>query len=168
MPNCSFPIPNRPKKSKSPRKPPFLTRISPFVFPNLTKTLGWVQRFGEVLKKKRFFWGGGLSEGWLPLVWPCIYDGDDDDNDDDRTVFSRVSLATRDKAFLENCHCHGHPHERMQQDDGDDDQGDDDDDGDGDDDGDDDDDDVGDGDSDADADNAEDGHLCFFNLSDKV
>ena len=28
------------KKNKSPRKSPFLTRISPFVFPNLTKTLG--------------------------------------------------------------------------------------------------------------------------------
>ena len=33
----------------------------------------------------------------------------------DCNVFSRVSLATRDKAFLENCHCHGHPHERMQE-----------------------------------------------------
>ena len=27
---------------KSPRKSPFSTQISPFVFPNLTKTLGWV------------------------------------------------------------------------------------------------------------------------------
>ena len=27
---------------KSPRKWPFSTQISPFVFPNLTKTLGWV------------------------------------------------------------------------------------------------------------------------------
>ena len=40
-------------------------------------------------------------------------------NDDDCSVFSRVSLATRDKAFLENCHCHGHPHERMQEQDSD-------------------------------------------------
>ena len=30
------------KKTKSPRKSPFSTRISPIVFPNLTKTLGWV------------------------------------------------------------------------------------------------------------------------------
>ena len=37
----------------------------------------------------------------------------------DCNVFSRVSLATRDKAFLENCHCHGHPHERMQEQHGD-------------------------------------------------
>ena len=41
------------------------------------------------------------------------------DDDDDCDVFSRVSLATRDKAFLENCHCHGHPHERMQEQGGD-------------------------------------------------
>ena len=59
-------------------------------------------------------------------------------NDDDCSVFSRVSLATRDKAFLENCHCHGHPHERMQQDDDDHHHEDDDDDDDDDDDGDDD------------------------------
>ena len=30
------------KKTKSPQKLPFLTQISPFVLPNLTKTLGWV------------------------------------------------------------------------------------------------------------------------------
>ena len=31
--------------SKSPRKSPLFTRISPFVFPNLTKALGWVGCF---------------------------------------------------------------------------------------------------------------------------
>ena len=30
------------KKNKSTRKSPFSTRITPFVFPNLIKTLGWV------------------------------------------------------------------------------------------------------------------------------
>ena len=35
---CSNPS----KPPKSPRKSPFSTQISPFVFPNLTKTLGWV------------------------------------------------------------------------------------------------------------------------------
>ena len=37
---------------------PLLTQISPFVLPNLTKTLGWVGGFtqlGKVSKKKRFF-----------------------------------------------------------------------------------------------------------------
>ena len=43
------------KKNKSPRKSPFLTQISPFVFPNLAKTLGWVNRFGNGLPKKTFF-----------------------------------------------------------------------------------------------------------------
>ena len=50
-------FPNRPKKNKSPRKSPFLTRISPFVFPNLTKTLGWVGGFkglGKFFQKKAF------------------------------------------------------------------------------------------------------------------
>ena len=40
---------------KSPRKLPFLTQISPFVFPNLTKTLGWVNRFGKGFPKKNGF-----------------------------------------------------------------------------------------------------------------
>ena len=36
-------------KSKSPRKSHFLTRIKPFVFPNLAKTLGCVHAFeGEL------------------------------------------------------------------------------------------------------------------------
>ena len=56
--------------------------------------------------------------GWFLII---LHNNDKDDpaqeNDDDRDVFSRVSLDTQDKAFLENCHCHGHPHERMQRDD---------------------------------------------------
>ena len=34
--------PNPSKPPQLPRKSPFTTQISPFVFPNLTKTLGWV------------------------------------------------------------------------------------------------------------------------------
>ena len=34
--------PNPSKPPKSPRKSPFSTQISPFGFPNLTKTLGWL------------------------------------------------------------------------------------------------------------------------------
>ena len=34
--------PNPSKPPKSPRTSPFSTQISPFVFPNLTQTLGWV------------------------------------------------------------------------------------------------------------------------------
>ena len=37
-----------------PRKSPFSTQISPFVFPNLTKTLGWVNTFGKYLPKNVF------------------------------------------------------------------------------------------------------------------
>ena len=33
---------SKPLKTKLPRKSPFSTQISPFVFPNLSKTLGWV------------------------------------------------------------------------------------------------------------------------------
>ena len=50
--------------SQTRSKPPkssFLTEISPFVFPNLTKTLGWVGKqiwdFGRYTKKS-FFWAG--------------------------------------------------------------------------------------------------------------
>ena len=43
------------KKKNHPETPPFLTRISPFVFPNLTKTLGWVHRFGKTFIKNAFF-----------------------------------------------------------------------------------------------------------------
>ena len=39
----------------------YLTKISPCVFPNFTKTLGWV------FPKKRFFWGGGAP----PLLGVC-------------------------------------------------------------------------------------------------
>ena len=38
-------FPNKVQTPKSPRKSPFLTQISPFLFPNLTKTLGWVHGF---------------------------------------------------------------------------------------------------------------------------
>ena len=38
-----------------------LFRQAPFVFPNNTKTLGWVNRFGKTFQKKRFhFWGAPL------------------------------------------------------------------------------------------------------------
>ena len=42
------------KKTKSLRKSPFSTQISPFVLPNLTKNpavCGWVNRFGRDLPK---------------------------------------------------------------------------------------------------------------------
>ena len=48
-----------PKKTKSPRKSPFLSRISPFVFPNLTKTLRLVSGFkglGKFSQKNVLFW----------------------------------------------------------------------------------------------------------------
>ena len=38
-----------PNPSKSPENCPFFTQKSPFVLPNLTKTLGWVNRFGRSL-----------------------------------------------------------------------------------------------------------------------
>ena len=38
------------KKKKSPQKYPFYTQNSPFVFPNLTSTLGWVHTFGNTLE----------------------------------------------------------------------------------------------------------------------
>ena len=48
------------RKNKSPQKSPFLTRISPFVFPNLTKTLRCVGGFkdlGKFFQIKPFFFG---------------------------------------------------------------------------------------------------------------
>ena len=45
--------------SQTRSKPPkssFLTEISPFVFPNLTKTLGWENTFGKDLPKKTVFY----------------------------------------------------------------------------------------------------------------
>ena len=48
---CGVVIPKpSPNPPKSPRKLPFFTRISPFVFPNLTKTLGWVGVFKDLGK----------------------------------------------------------------------------------------------------------------------
>ena len=50
-----------PNPSKAPRKSPFSTQISPFVFSNLTKTLGWVSGFkdlGKFSHKRALFWGG--------------------------------------------------------------------------------------------------------------
>ena len=45
---------------------PFSTRISPFVLPNLTKTLGWVgKQIWESSTKKTFF----LRFPWTILVW---------------------------------------------------------------------------------------------------
>ena len=52
---------------KSPRKFPFLTRISSFVFPNLTKTLGWVHTFGKTFPIKT-----GIFLGGLPIKRHCI------------------------------------------------------------------------------------------------
>ena len=48
---------SKPIKTQITPKIAFLTRISPFVFPNLTKTLGWVGGFAHLgkLKKKTFF-----------------------------------------------------------------------------------------------------------------
>ena len=52
----------RSKPLKSPRKSPFSTQISPFVFPNLTKTLGWVgKQIWERSPKKTFFWTPSLN-----------------------------------------------------------------------------------------------------------
>ena len=49
-----------PQKKQITPKIAFSTQISPSVLPNLTKTLGWVDRFGRDLPKKHvFFWGGG-------------------------------------------------------------------------------------------------------------
>ena len=54
---------------KSPQKSSFLTRISPFVFPNLIKTLRWVGGFKDLGKFSQnsvfflFFWGGAFPEG---------------------------------------------------------------------------------------------------------
>ena len=47
------------KKGPTPQKKITLkiaifARISPFVFPNLTKTLGWVNTFGKYLPKNVF------------------------------------------------------------------------------------------------------------------
>ena len=53
------------KTSNHPRKLPFLTRISPFMFPNLTKTLGWLGGFkilGKFSPKKNFFGDHPLLE----------------------------------------------------------------------------------------------------------
>ena len=55
-------------KTKITPKIAFLTRISPFVFPNLTKTLGWVGVFTDLeklSKTKTFFFGGTPSETYL-------------------------------------------------------------------------------------------------------
>ena len=48
------PIPSKPPQITP--KSPFLTQISPFVFPNLTKTLGWVgKQIWENSPQKKFF-----------------------------------------------------------------------------------------------------------------
>ena len=47
--------PNPSKPPKSPRKSPLSTRISFFVLPNLTESLGWVNRFGRDLPPKEVF-----------------------------------------------------------------------------------------------------------------
>ena len=52
---------------KSPRKSPFSTRILPFVLPNLTKTLGWVNRFGRDLPKKKRCFTPSLRVFTLPF-----------------------------------------------------------------------------------------------------
>ena len=50
-----------PTPSKSPRKLPFSTRISTFVFPNLAKTLGWVgKHIWERSPPNQFFFFGRL------------------------------------------------------------------------------------------------------------
>ena len=56
LPNKVQTLQNPPKL---PRKSPFSTQISPFVFPNLTKTLGWVgkQIWERHPKKNGFFFG---------------------------------------------------------------------------------------------------------------
>ena len=49
---------SKPLNKKSPQKSPFLTQISPLVFPNLTKTIGWVGGFihlGKLSQRKVFF-----------------------------------------------------------------------------------------------------------------
>ena len=50
---------SKPIKKKSPWKSPFLTWISPVVLPNLTKTLGWVNKIGlHLIYQQDFkFWG---------------------------------------------------------------------------------------------------------------
>ena len=53
-----------PKKKQITPKIAFLTRISHLVFPNLTRTLGWVGRFtdlGKLSKKKVLFLGASLE-----------------------------------------------------------------------------------------------------------
>ena len=51
---------------------PFSTRISPFVLPNLTKTLGWVgnQIWERSPEKKRYFWTPFLI--CVIVSWYCI------------------------------------------------------------------------------------------------
>ena len=53
-------FPNRPKPPNHPPKTPQLSRMSPFVFPNLTKNLWWVGGFhtlGKTFRKKSvLFW----------------------------------------------------------------------------------------------------------------
>ena len=62
-------------KTKITPKIAFLTRISPFLFPNLTKTLGWVgvvTDLGKLSPKKRFF-TAPLSYLWnCPFLHPSI------------------------------------------------------------------------------------------------
>ena len=61
--------PNSSTTKKSSRKSPFSSRSSPFVFPNLTKTLGWVGGLGkqiwENFPKKRTVFLEGVG---LPLL----------------------------------------------------------------------------------------------------
>ena len=54
-----FPNKVQTHKKKSPWKSPFLTWISPVVLPNLTKTLGWVNKIGlHLIYQQDFkFWG---------------------------------------------------------------------------------------------------------------
>ena len=61
LPNVCVWFPNKVQthKKKSPWKSPFLTWISPVVLPNLTKTLGWVNKIGlHLIYQQDFkFWG---------------------------------------------------------------------------------------------------------------
>ena len=68
------------RKTKSPRKSPFSTQISPFVFQNLIKTLGWVgkQIWEWSPKKTEIFLAASLrltlgsSKCWLPVFVELI------------------------------------------------------------------------------------------------
>ena len=59
--------PNHSNPPKLPRKLPFSTKISPFVFPNLTKTLGWnvemmIAEMFETKKRTNLSWHKGIFE----------------------------------------------------------------------------------------------------------